>query len=66
LNPKSRFKFILELIASKARKCIKFVAPIGPSLTKMTERFLKKQTTNLIAGIDIMLVSRVSRHLKVY
>jgi len=45
LNPKSRFKFIPEFIASRAPKCIKSnpsesVALIG---RKMTERFLEKQ-----------------------
>ena len=47
LNPKSRFKLIPELIASsRAPKCIKSLGIRGSDRSKMTERFLEKQTTN--------------------
>ena len=52
LNPKSRFKLIPELIASRAPKCIKSLGIGRSDRSKMTERFLEKQTTKLIAKIN--------------
>jgi len=52
LNPKSRFKLIPELIASRAPKCIKSLRIRRSDRSKMTERFLEKQTAKLISKIN--------------
>ena len=58
LNPKSRFKLIPELIASRAPKCIKSLGIRRSDRSKMTERFLEKQTTKLIPKINCRLQPR--------